>query len=146
MSKKKYQLPVFLDGVIDQASYTKWLYRKSQSHIRRDRKRGNTTATGEEYKMAIHKAVIDCGGRDAYTHEKLDWHLVSTYDNKTSNECGREYKRHFALLPSVDHAGDGTGATDFKICSWRTNDSKSDMSLKEYIELCGKIIEFNHRN
>lgn len=53
------------------------------------------------------------------------------------------YKIKFAMLPFVDHVGDGTGKAGFKICSWRTNDSKSDMTMDEYVELCMKIVEFN---
>lgn len=93
--------------------------------------------------MAIHEAVIECDGKDAYTHEELDWHLLSTYDNKKSQKEGRAYKLKLSLLPSVDHVGDGTGKADFKICSWRTNDSKSDMTMDEYVKLCRKIIKFN---
>ncbi len=141
--RRKYQRPDFLNNIIDQVSYEKWLQRKSQTHYRRDKKRGNKTATGVEYKMAIHQAVIECDGKDAYTQENLSWHLLSTYDNKKSQEQGREYKKQFGLLPSVDHVGDGTGKADFKICSWRTNDSKSDLSMEEYISLCKKILKFN---
>ena len=32
----------------------------------------------------------------------------------------RHYKAALALLPSVDHVGDGLGEADFKICGWRT--------------------------
>ena len=140
---RKYQRPAFLESIVDQKTYDKWLQRKSQTHYRRDKKRGNTTATGAVYKMAIHQAVISCQGRDAYTREKLDWHLLSTYSNKESQSRGRLYKKEYALLPSVDHVGDGLGEADFKICSWRTNDSKSDMTMEEFISLCRKIIEFN---
>ncbi len=140
---KKYQLPTFLEKLLDQKSYEKWLQRKSQTHYRRDKRRGNETATGAEYKMAIHQAVIKCDGKDAYTQEALDWQLLSKYDNKKSQEQGRKYKKQFSLLPSVDHVGDGTGKADFKICSWRTNDSKSDMSMEEYVKLCKRIVEFN---
>jgi hypothetical protein len=140
---RKYECPGFLSGVISQQTYEKWLHRKAQAHYRRDKKRGNSTSTCAEYKMAIHQAVIDSQGRDAYTHEPLDWHLLSTYDNTQAKEGGRDYKRQFASLPSVDHVGDGTGPANFKICSWKTNDSKSDMTMEEYVSLCKKIVEFN---
>jgi hypothetical protein len=35
-------------------------------------------------KDAIHAAVCATQGRDAYTGEKLDWSLVSQYDNDES--------------------------------------------------------------
>ena len=73
---KKYAIPNFLAAVVTQAVYSRWLHRKAVAHIRRDRKRGNSTATNEAYKIAIHKAVCASGGLDAYTGEKLDWHLI----------------------------------------------------------------------
>jgi hypothetical protein len=138
---RKYQIPKFLEDTVTQAYYEKWLHRKAVAHFRRDRKRGNKTATNEKYKIAIHKAVSDSKGKDAYTREKLNWTLLSKYDNKASKKHGRNYKKRFALLPSVDHVGDGTGPVDFKICAWRTNDAKSDLSYKEFVELCRKIVK-----
>lgn len=137
---RKYQLPKFLEGTVSQANYEKWLSGRSMAHFRRDKKRGNSKITNENYKKSIHKAVEECDGYDAYTYEQLDWTLISKYDNKESKKGGREYKSKFALLPSVDHVGDGTGSADFKICAWRTNDSKSDLSYDEFIILCRKVI------
>ena len=137
---RKYQLPQFLSNTIDQSAYEKWLQRKASGHVRRDRGRGNTTATVSEYKVAIHKAVCESNGNDAYTGEALDWSLLSKYDNAESKKQGRVYKKKFALLPSVDHVGDGTGPADFKICGWRTNDAKNDLSYVEFVELCRKVI------
>jgi hypothetical protein len=137
---RKYQIPKFLEGTVTQDYYERWLHRKAVAHVRRDRKRRNKTATNEEYKIAIHKAVSDSKGKDAYTGEELDWTLLSKYDNKASKKHGRSYKKQFALLPSVDHVGDGTGPVDFKICAWRTNDAKSDLSYKEFVELCKRIV------
>jgi len=138
---RKYQIPKFLEGTVTQAHYGRWLHRKAVAHVRRDRKRRNKTATNEEYKIAIHKAVSDSKGKGAYTEEKLDWALLSRYDNKASKKHGRNYKKQFALLPSVDHVGDGTGPVDFKICALRTNDAKSDLSYKKFVELCRKIVK-----
>lgn len=140
---KKYAIPAFLAAVVTQAIYLRWLHRKAIAHIRRDRKRGNRTATNEAYKIAIHGAVCSSSGLDVYTGEKLDWHLISKYDNDLSKKDGRNYKALFGLLPTVDHVGDGTGAADFKICAWRTNDAKNDLHLKDFIELCRKVIAHN---
>jgi len=139
---KKYQLNKELSNLVNQGVYELWLSRKAASHIKRDRKRGNTIATNESYKIAIHKAVYESHGKDAYTNEKLDWTLLSQYDNEQSKKHGRRYKKKFALLPSVGHVGDGTGEADFKICSWRTNDSKNDLSYKEFIKLCELVVNF----
>ena len=137
---RKYQLPEFLDGVITQAAYERWLRRKAQAHVRRDRKRNNETAVGESYRDAIHRAVVQSAGRDWYTGEQLSWKLISTYDNESSRAGRRKYKAQFALLPTVDHVGDGLGPADFKICAWRTNDAKNDLSHREFIELCQRVI------
>ena len=138
---RKYQLPAFLEEIQTQESYERWLHRKALAHVRRDRRRGNERATNAEYKFAIHEAVIESEGFDAYTNEQLHWHLLSQYDNEQSRKHGREYKRDFALLPTADHVGDGLGEADFKICSWRTNDCKNDLSIEELVAFCRKILE-----
>jgi hypothetical protein len=138
---KRYQLPSFLSGQVTQEVYERWLRRKVQAHVRRDRHRGNDTAIGEAYRVAIHLAVIDSGGRDSYTGEELDWSIISKYDNDASQENGRHYKQGFALLPTVDHVGDGIGVADFKICGWWTNDAKSDLELSAFLALCQTVLE-----
>lgn len=137
---RKYQLPTFLEGVITQTHYEHWLYRKAMTHIKRDRKRGKVDASNEEYKLAIHRAVDESHGKDAYTDEPLDWTLLSTYDNDESKARKAEYKKRFALLPSVDHVGNQIGPTEFRICGWRTNDAKNDLSYEEFVDLCRKIM------
>lgn len=137
---RKYRLPKFLEGKITPEQYEKWLHRKAVAHARRDRNRGNSTAKNEEYKIAIHKAVNQSEGKDAYTGEELAWSLLSKYNNADSKKGGKQYKRRFALLPSVDHLDDGTSKPDFKICSWRTNDAKSDLSYEEFLDLCKKVM------
>ncbi|HWZ42240.1 MAG TPA: hypothetical protein VNW97_02130 [Candidatus Saccharimonadales bacterium] len=140
---RKYELPPFLEPILTQANYERWLLRKAMAHVRRDRKRGNQPATSEIYRMAIHKAVCSSNGKDDYTGEPLDWKLTSKYDNQESNNGKRKYKAQFALLPTVDHVGDGLGPADFKICAWRTNDAKGDLSLSEFIDLCERVVEAN---
>lgn len=140
---KLFDLPPFLDGTVTREAYVRWLQRKAAAHVKRDRKRGNLTATISEYKRAVHKAVCASGGKDVYTHERLDWHLISTYDNQDSTQGRRVYKAKFALLPTVDHLGDGTGPADFAICGWRTNDAKGDLTLKEFVALCGRVLVAN---
>ncbi len=139
----KYHLPSFLTDVQTRDSYIKWLQRKAEAHIKRDRKRGDVTETVSSYKQVIHEAVLDSQGLDAYTKEELDWSLISKYNNNESRKHTRAYKKRFALLPSLDHVGDGLGAANFKICSWRTNDCKNDLSLDELLVFCKRIIEAN---
>lgn len=138
---KKYALPTFLVGEVDQAAYQRWLERKAQAHVRRDRKRGNVTAIGDTYRVAIHAAVVASNGQDAYTGEALDWSLLSRYDNVESAEGGRSYKHGFARLPTVDHVGDGLGSADFKICGWRVNDAKHDLDMPAFLGVCRTVLE-----
>ena len=110
--------------------------------MRRDRKRGNAAAIGERYRVAIHAAVIASNGNDSYTGEPLEWERMSTYRNEESKARRREYKRELALLPTVDHVGDGLGAADFRICAWRTNDCKNDLTVDELVAFCLRIVEY----
>jgi hypothetical protein len=142
---RKYQCPDFLPSTVTQEGYEKWLCGRAVAHFKRDRARGNTTATNEAYKIAIHRAVLQCGGRDHYTGEDLDWSLVGRYSNAESKANGRRYKATLALLPSVDHVGDGLGEADFKVCAWRTNDAKNDLTHDEFVALCRRVVAHHER-
>src|SRR5712692_7836559 len=111
---RKYQCPGFLCSTVTQESYEKWLGGRAIAHVKRDRARGNTTATNEAYRVAIHRAVLCSGGWDHYTGEPLDWSLLGRYSNVESKANGRRYKAKLTLYPSVDHVGDGLGEADFK--------------------------------
>jgi len=63
------------------------------------------------------------------------------YDNEEAKKGGRAYKRQFADLPTVDHVDDGLGAPNFVICSWQTNDSKSDLTHDELLDFCRAILD-----
>jgi hypothetical protein len=139
----RYAMPRTLRGVCTDASYKKWLHRKAVAHVRRDRKRWNITLSTSDYKKTIHAAVLESGRYDAYTSELLDWELISKYDNAKSKRGGAAYKKTFAMLPTVDHVGDVPGDLNFRICSWRTNSVKSDLTLKELIEVCRKVLQHN---
>lgn len=141
----KYERPSFLIGKISQATYSYWLRSKSKTHFGRDKKRGNTAITNEKYKMAIHLAVSQSSGNDQYTGEALDWSLVRKYDNEKAKKGGRKYKATFALLPTIDHCDDGLGPANFKICSYRTNDAKHDLSYSDFVDLCRRVIAHAER-
>lgn len=138
-----FHLPKFLEGVLTRESYVRWLQRKAQAHIKRDRQRGNINGTVSEYKRAIHQAVCDSEGFDQYTNDPLDWGLLSTYRNEESREGRRTYKAKFSLLPTVDHVGDGSGDANFKICGWAVNDAKGDLSLLDFVRLCQRVHKIN---
>jgi hypothetical protein len=134
-------MPQSLEGVVKPAAYERWLVRKAAAHVKRDRKRGHT-CTGATYREAIHAAVVFSAGKDAYTGETLAWHLISTYNNEDSEKGRHSYKAGFALLPTVDHVMAGATEASFRICAWRTNDAKNDLSLESFIELCEKVLEY----
>jgi hypothetical protein len=140
-----YEFPSFLAGAVTPEAYSRWLARKAAAHVKRDRKRGNRKATVALYKQAIHRAVVDSQGRDAYTDEQLNWSLISQYNNAKAKSGGRKYKHAFALLPTVDHKDDGLGAPDVTISGWRTNDAKHDLSLNEFLVLCTAVLQHHGR-
>lgn len=139
-TRASFLVPPVLLGQCSDAVYRRWLRRKATAHVRRDRKRWKIPLSISAYKAAIHSAVAAGGDRDAYTGELLDWSLISRYNNGRSKEGGTVYKKRFALLPTVDHDGDRPGDMKFRICGWRTNDAKSDMSLRELVDLCAKVL------
>lgn len=123
----------------------KWLSRKAIAHVRRDRKRGHLAASLGAYMKGIHEAVINSQGFDYYTGELLAWEIISTYDNEKSKEGRRVYKKSFWNLPTVDHFGDDLTANAFRICSWRTNDCKNDLSHEELVEFCRLVLDYHKR-
>lgn len=140
MASLKYQVPAFLSTILSQKEYERWLRRRAIAHVKRDKKRGNLSALAEKYRIAIHNAVLDSEGRDYYTGEGLNWALVSAYDNLESKAHGRKYKARFALLPTVDHVDDGRGDPNFRICAWRTNDAKNDLTHEEFVSICRLVV------
>lgn len=138
-----YQAPDFLKGKTTQQIYTRWLNRKANAHFKRDRKHSGSEFTRQEYKEAIHKAVLKSKGIDSYTGSPLKWELISRFDNTEAKLGKRKYMVKFAQLPTVDHVDRGHKKLNFNICSWKINDSKSYMTLKEFIDLAKDIIKFN---
>jgi hypothetical protein len=143
MPEEKYPLPGFL-GCTPEA-YRTWLDKKASTHCKRDRKRGNRAAIREQYKLAIHKAVVDSGGKDEYTGQPLAWDLIGTYRNEESANGGRNYKHFLGDLPTVDHVSNGLGEPKFKICSWRVNDAKNDLELTDFLTLCRQVLDHHER-
>lgn len=137
---RKHTMPQFLEDVVTAEKYESWLGRKAAAHVKRDRKR-QRTASVSLYKEAIHAAVILSDGRDAYTGELLDWARIGTYDNDESQAGRHGYKAQHELLPTVDHVDAGATEASFKICAWRTNDAKNDLTVASFLELCQRALE-----
>lgn len=141
MPERKRLLPLFLEGQVQPLVCERWLARKAAAHLKRDRKRGYENITGAAYRDAIHAAVERSNGKDAYTGEKLDWSLISAYNNSESESGKHTYKAGFALLPTVDHIESAVARSGFCICAWRINDAKHDLSHQAFIDLCKKVLE-----
>jgi len=134
-------MPLFLEGVIEPKLYNRWLTRKAAALVRRDLKRGHQ-CTAKQYRENIHNAVIRSEGKDEYTGETLAWELISTYNNDDSKLGKHGYKAGFALLPTIGHEVAESTTASFRICGWRTNDSKNDLSLEAFLQLCEKMLNY----
>lgn len=138
----KYPLPECLKKLCKQSDYTRWIQNKATAHFKRDVKRGNKAATKALYREAIHQAVCNGGHVDAYTGRALRWDLIHSYRNEASKSGKRGYKKSFADLPTLDHEEDGLGAPKFRICSWRTNDCKNDLTIEELVAFCTEFLGY----
>lgn len=119
-------------------TYPGWVQRKAVTLCKRDQKRGGS-GNVQQYRLAIHQAVLASGGLDHWTGEQLDWHLIGTYDNREASEGKGEHKKQYALLPTIDHHCN-TPTPDFVICAWRTNDAKHDMTPDELEAFCKRVV------
>lgn len=143
---RKYTLPGCLAGKCSQSKYSKWLGRKAQAHLKRDRHRQTAPKwTLSQYKTAIHTAVVEGGDRDFYTGEPLDWSLISTFENKAAKAGGSKYKQTLRMLPTVDHCFDEKGQPRLVICSYEVNDAKSNLPLQEFYRLCESVLRHRDR-
>lgn len=138
-SAETYEPPEFLEDEV-KSQYVRWLNRKTNALVRRDRRRWKQDITWSGYKKAVHNAAVRSKGLDAYTGERLDWSLISQYKNSEARRLGSEYKRRMALLPTVDHADPESRQPDFRICGWRTNDWKSDLTVEGLVDMCERFL------
>jgi hypothetical protein len=124
-------------------TYPSWVQRKAVTLCKRDQKRGGS-GNMQEYRLAIHAAVLASEGRDHWTGELLSWELLSweligTYDNSEAAAGKGVHKKQYAMLPTIDHRRNKPVA-DFVICAWRTNDAKHDMTPEELLDFCRAVI------
>jgi hypothetical protein len=148
VSKLKYVVPDTIKTQCSRAKYSRWLQRKTAAHVKRDREkatRNRRYPTNTLYAQMIHSAVLDSKGRDFYTGEPLDWSLISKWDNASANRGKGQHKKAFALLPTVDHTEDEQGTLIFVICAYYVNDAKSNLTLKEFYQLCERVLEHRKR-
>ena len=119
--------------------YPGWVQRKAVTHCKRDQKRGGS-GNVQQYRLAIHAAVLASGGRDHWTGEPLDWHLIGTYDSRDPAAGTAEHRKRFAMLPSLGYRTNQP-SPDFVVCAWRTNDAKHDMTPAELLAFCRAVID-----
>ena len=81
----------------DSDAYKRWLNRKANSLMKRDRKRGGTYRV-KEAMDAIHEAMHRSDGIDPYDGQALDPESLGIYDNALSQERGAAYRREFYRL------------------------------------------------
>jgi len=139
---KKYQFPECLKNQCHLSNLTDGLSGRPE-HISSVIGNAGIKCDKESYKTAIYEAVVRSKGIDVYTGKKMRWDLISKYDNDQSKAKGREYKKEFGDLPTLDHVDDGSGSPQFNICSWRVNDAKNDLTLDEFLAVCREVLEFN---
>ena len=133
------------DITISSREFYDWVMKKGYSLYQRDLNRAKDkseftdtyTYTYTHYRKEICKAIQDApnAGEDYYTGEKLNWNLIGQYNNSDAKQGGKDYKREFALMPTVDHIN-AEAKPEFVICSWRMNDAKNDLSECEFTKLC----------
>jgi len=121
-------------------TYPGWVQRKAVTLCKRDQKRGGS-GNVQQYRLAIHQAVLASGGRDHWTGEPLDWALIGTYDTREGAAGSGEQKKQYAMLPTIDHRSNRP-EPDVVICAWRTNDAKHDMTPQELLAFCRAVV--NH--
>ncbi len=138
-----YELPAFLIGVCSRAAYRKWLDTRAKQEYKRDvaLKRPCAAAGSKSlYKQAIHDAVVAGNAIDPFTGCALRWDLVETWGNAAPKDRANREKE-FSLLPTVDHTDPSSPVIGFEICSWLVNDSKGNLSAREYVDYCRRVVE-----
>jgi hypothetical protein len=138
-----YLLPPFLQGVISVKDYRHWLELKGHNLRRRDLNLKRLFAKENSfavYKQKIHQAVLDGGGLDPFTGEKLDWGLVSKKNELKKDGYVNNYLNTYALYPAVDHII--PEEFEFEICSLISNQCKSSLTPEEFVGFCGRVVNF----
>jgi hypothetical protein len=123
-------------------AYPSWVQRKAVTLCKRDQKRGGR-GNVQQYRLAIHQAVLASEGRDHWSGEWLDWQLIGTPDTPpdTSEDAGARaaHRTLCAMLPTIDHRT-ALPEADFVICARRTKDAKHDMTSDELLAFCRAVV------
>ena len=90
-----------------------------------------------QFRQIILRAIKRSNWRDAYTDDSLDWKLIYSPNLQRGTA---KYKNQRIKYPSIDHIN-GRASRAVKICALRTNDAKSDMSYKQLLDFCRKVLK-----
>jgi hypothetical protein len=134
-----YFLPFFLTGICTLAVYMEWLAQRAYKLHKRDREQGRPYGLAgsiSSYKKAVHAAVIAAGLLDPFTGETMRWELIGTWND---NDHTNAKKKDFYLMPTVDHVDPYAEVLELEICSWRINESKSNLTPDEFVDVCRKV-------
>ena len=121
------------------ARYGDWLERQSQNCRKRDST--DQRKPIEEYREAIHQAVIKSKGLDYYTGQPLEWNRLN-HDKPEGG--GQRNHRITGRYPSIDHYR-GINQLDYRICAGSVNHAKGALDHQQFVELCRHVVE-HHRD
>lgn len=124
-------------------AYPGWVQRKAVTLCKRDQKRGGS-GNVQQYRLAIHQAVLASQGRDHWSGEWLAWHLIGTSETPDAAGARPEQRRLSAMLPTIDHRTPVPEA-DFVICARRTKEARHDMTPDELLAFCRAVVEHSPR-
>ena len=115
--------------------YVEWLERQAQNCRTRDSKGARRPI--DEYREAIHKAVLKSNGVDYYTGEPLEWNRLN-HDKPMGG--GQHNHRIRGRYPSVDHYH-GVDRLQYRICAGSVNHAKGALSHQQFVTLCRKVAQ-----
>lgn len=129
----------------DRNNFVSWACERHVRLKRRDKKwidRQGTTSLmlpdAQSYFEAVYEALKDCGGKDCYTGEKLNWEITLSQKPDVSEIEKRQNRVTF------DHKnGRNLKKLEFAVCAGKTNDAKNDLPIEKFVELCIKLLTNN---
>ena len=119
--------------------YNEWLERQAQNCRNRDTR--GLRQPIDQYREAIHRAVLKSNGLDCYTGEELEWNRLN-HDKPVGG--GQRNHRIMGRYPSVDHYY-GTDRLEYRICAGSVNHAKGALDHQQFVELCRKVVQHHEQ-
>jgi hypothetical protein len=139
-----YFLPSYLTGIITEAMFKKWLFKRAYELHARDIRQGRPYAVPGArvlYKKGIYTAAINAGLLDPYTGERMAWEKINTWLSTKGKNWPDDLIKSFYLMPTVDHVDPASLVLEFQICTWRINECKSGLTPQEFVDVCRRVKE-----